>query len=64
MSAIMGGVSNLHTMATFTMVMAESAIIDSDHWRHVFLLIGLIWGLSTAVSNDRRRTVPRDKMLI
>jgi hypothetical protein len=26
----------------------ESAIIDSDHWRHYFLLLGVIWGLMAA----------------
>lgn len=51
-------------MATFTMVVAESVIIDSDHWRHFFLLIGLVWGLSTAVANDRRIAAPRAQMLI
>jgi len=25
----------------------ESVIIDSDHWRHYFLLVGVIWGLMT-----------------
>ena len=25
---------------------AESFIIDSDHWRHYFVLIGLCWGLA------------------
>ena len=24
---------------------AESVLIDSDHWRHYFLLLGVIWGL-------------------
>jgi hypothetical protein len=24
--------------------MAESFIIDTDHWRHYFLLIGTVWG--------------------
>ena len=28
--------------------MAESAIIDSDHWRHAFLILGLLWGLIIA----------------
>jgi hypothetical protein len=51
-------------MATFTMVVAESAIIDSDHWRHFFLLIGLIWGLSTAIANEQRLSAPRERMLI
>jgi O-antigen ligase len=25
----------------------ESVVIDSDHWRHYFLLVGVIWGLMT-----------------
>lgn len=39
-------------VSTFTMHVIESAIIDSDHWRHYFLLVGLIWGISTAIRND------------
>jgi hypothetical protein len=33
--------------AYFT-TMAESAIIDSDHWRHAFLILGILWGLIAA----------------
>jgi hypothetical protein len=33
--------------AYFT-TMAESAIIDSDHWRHAFLILGILWGLIVA----------------
>ncbi|MCR6633572.1 O-antigen ligase family protein [Devosia sp.] len=51
-------------MATFTMVVAESVIIDSDHWRHFFLLIGLIWGLSTAIANEQRVSARREQMLV
>lgn len=29
-------------------MMIESFIIDSDHWRHVFLLLGVLWGLIAA----------------
>jgi hypothetical protein len=29
-------------------VTTESFIIDIDHWRHTFLLLGLMWGLITA----------------
>ena len=29
-------------------MMIESLIIDSDHWRHVFLLLGVLWGLIAA----------------
>jgi O-antigen ligase len=29
-------------------IAAESLIIDSDHWRHHFMLLGLLWGLMIA----------------
>ena len=38
----------------FIGTVAESVIIDSDHWRHYFLLLGVIWGLM-AVSRSARR---------
>ncbi len=50
--------------STFVIVMAESILIDTDHWRHVYLLIGLVWGLSSAIGKDRRRTASRDEMLV
>jgi hypothetical protein len=43
--------------STWFMLIAEAAIIDTDHWRHFFLLTGLIWGVSKAQvprSVDRR----------
>ncbi len=33
--------------AAFVGVAFESAIIDTDHWRHYFLLLGVLWGLMT-----------------
>jgi hypothetical protein len=33
----------------------EGFIVDTDHWRHFFLLLGLIWGLTAASINYRRR---------
>jgi hypothetical protein len=33
----------------------EAAIIDIDHWRHFFLIIGLIWGVTTFNAADRPR---------
>jgi hypothetical protein len=33
----------------------EGLIVDTDHWRHFFLMLGLIWGLGTATINFRRR---------
>jgi hypothetical protein len=32
----------------FAGTFAESLIIDSDHWRHYFLLVGALWGLMLA----------------
>ena len=34
--------------AAYLGIVAESAIIDIDHWRHYFLLLGVLWGLMTA----------------
>jgi len=34
--------------AAYVATVAESAIIDIDHWRHYFLLLGVLWGLMAA----------------
>jgi O-antigen ligase len=33
----------------------EGIVIDTDHWRHFFLLLGLTWGLSVATSRCLRQ---------
>jgi hypothetical protein len=33
----------------------EGLIVDTDHWRHFFLILGLVWGLGAASINFRRR---------
>jgi hypothetical protein len=38
----------------------ESAIIDSDHWRHYFLLLGVVWGLMAA-EGTRGRVIVADQ---
>ena len=38
----------LAAYCTFAGTFAESLIIDSDHWRHYFLLLGVLWGLMIA----------------
>lgn len=40
---------------TFLGTAFESAIIDSDHWRHYYLLIGVMWGLMAASRSFARR---------
>jgi hypothetical protein len=43
--------------AVFVGEACEGMIVDTDHWRHFFLMLGLIWGLGTASINFRRRQV-------
>lgn len=35
-------------VAVFVPLAGEAAIIDVDHWRHFFLVAGLVWGLTSA----------------
>jgi hypothetical protein len=48
--------------AAFVGEAVEGFIVDTDHWRHFFLLLGLIWGLTAATINAGRRrlVVARD----
>jgi hypothetical protein len=41
--------------AVFVGEAAEGLIVDTDHWRHFFLMVGLIWGLGVATINYRRQ---------
>jgi O-antigen ligase len=34
--------------AAYLGVVTESLIVDSDHWRHYFLILGVLWGLMSA----------------
>jgi hypothetical protein len=36
-------------------VAIESFVIDSDHWRHYFLLLGIVWGTFAATMRQPRR---------
>jgi len=42
------------TLATFAGSVAEGFIIDTDHWRHFFLLLGMLWGLWAATCHYTR----------
>lgn len=44
-------------MAVYIALVLEAAIIDADHWRHFFLVIGLIWGITAGYS----RLAPRQR---
>ncbi len=38
----------------------EGLIVDTDHWRHFFLLLGMVWGLTAATINWRYRQALHD----
>ena len=38
------------TFAVFFGEIAEGFVIDTDHWRHFYLLVGMVWGLAAATS--------------
>jgi hypothetical protein len=40
--------------ATFVAEVGESYIIDVQHWRHYFLIIGVLWGLVIAAAARRK----------
>lgn len=42
-------------VSTYTGVAGLSFIIHSDHWRHYFLLTGVVWALSAATESWRRQ---------
>ncbi len=42
-------------VAVFVPLAGEAAIIDIDHWRHFFLVAGLIWGVTAAYGRVDKR---------
>jgi O-Antigen ligase len=41
-------------LAAFVGEVAEGFVIDTDHWRHFFLLLGMVWGLYAATLRQTR----------
>lgn len=52
--------------AGYVGIATESFVIDSDHWRHTFLILGMLWGLIAATRTHAARTkaLARDDGLI
>lgn len=40
--------------AAFLGNVVEGIVIDTDHWRHFYLLMAMIWGLAAAIDNPHR----------
>lgn len=51
-------------MATYIPLILESAIIDTDHWRHFFLIVGLIWGITAAYGHSEETVKSRQAALV
>jgi O-antigen ligase len=47
------------TFATFFGEVAEGFVIDTDHWRHFYLLLGMVWGLAAATARYAREAHTR-----
>jgi hypothetical protein len=43
--------------AAFVGVALEGFIIDTDHWRSYFLILGMVWGLAAATLRQRRHAM-------
>jgi hypothetical protein len=41
-------------VAAFIGMALEGVVIDSDHWRHFYLLMAMIWGMALAAPSTRR----------
>jgi O-antigen ligase len=42
------------SLGVFVGEVGEGMVIDTDHWRHYFLAVGMIWGLAAATRHYRR----------
>jgi hypothetical protein len=45
--------------AAFAGLVVEGFVIDSDHWRHFFIVMACIWGLADTPPRDRPFAPPR-----
>lgn len=45
-------------IGAFIGLMMEGFIIDTDHWRHFYLIMGIVWGLAAAGRRARQQRPP------
>ena len=48
----------LAAYAAFVGEAVEGMIVDTDHWRHFFLMLGIIWGLAVAAQKTLWQNAP------
>ncbi len=51
-------------VANFIPLSIEAAIIDTDHWRHLFLLVGMIWGVYAGFGKTSPEQSDKSRRLI
>jgi hypothetical protein len=49
------------TYLAFVALALEALIVDTDHWRHYYLLLGLVWGLTAATVKATRGALFRSR---
>jgi O-Antigen ligase len=47
------------TYPTYVALVLEGFVVDTDHWRHFYLLLGLVWGLAAATQKVVWQRLPR-----
>jgi len=48
-------------VASYTGMAGEGFIVDTDHWRHFFLMMSIIWGIYLAGRRVSASAVPETK---
>jgi hypothetical protein len=46
--------ASITAIGAFIGEVGEGMVIDTDHWRHFFLLLGMVWGLAAATRHYRQ----------
>jgi hypothetical protein len=46
--------------AAYVGICFESAIVDTDHWRNYYLLVGMVWGMAAATTNYQKGITAQD----
>jgi hypothetical protein len=49
----------LAIFAAFVGTVGESFIIDTDHWRHFWMMLGVMWGMFVAAERWKAGSIPR-----
>jgi len=49
-------VPTICTFGTFVGEVGEGTVIDTDHWRHFFLILGMVWGFAAATRRHVQRS--------